>query len=83
MKRNYDVLKELDKGIYQNNKVVDMGGIPFSVRDLVVKAPLLAGLNVYLVGATGEGKTQLAHDLASYFGKDYKPARKLFALANR
>ena len=71
MKRNYDVLKELDKGIYQNNKVVDMGGIPFSVRDLVVKAPLLAGLNVYLVGATGEGKTQLAHDLASYFGKDY------------
>ncbi|MBR9691948.1 AAA domain-containing protein [Candidatus Woesearchaeota archaeon] len=66
-----EILTKLDKGVYQNSTILDVGGLPISVRELLLKAPLLAGLNVYLVGGTGEGKTQLAHDLASYFGDSY------------
>ncbi len=68
--KEYNVLSKLDNGTYKNTKEIDIGGLLFSMRDVLVKAPLIAGLNVYLVGATGEGKTQLAHDLADYVGKD-------------
>jgi len=66
-----ETLDHLDKGKYTNNKEVTLGNRTFNVRDLVLKAPLIAGLNVYCVGGTGEGKTQIAHDLASYFGDSY------------
>ena len=61
-------LEKLEKGSYTNTKTIALGGVPFSARDVLVKAPLLARLNAYYVGGTGEGKTQLANDLKSYFG---------------
>jgi hypothetical protein len=66
-----ETLQKLDNGTYKNTKEIGMGEYSFSARDLLIKAPILAGLNVYLVGGTGEGKTQLAHDLANYFGDSY------------
>src|SRR3989344_6459660 len=81
-----NILPELDNGRYRNSREVSLGGIPFSVKDVIVKAPLIAGLNVYLVGATGEGKTELNNDLASLFGDshcymmgrlDFKPSELL------
>lgn len=65
------LLETLDKGAFINSRIVNVGSVPYDVRDIVIKAPLIAGLNVYLIGATGEGKTQLAHDLKSYFGESY------------
>lgn len=65
------LFEKLDNGAFINSRVVKVGDLPYSVRDIVVKAPLIAGLNVYLIGATGEGKTQLAHDLQGYFGDSY------------
>lgn len=59
------------QGSYKNTREIAIGGVPYSVRDVVVTAPLIAGLNVYLVGGTGEGKTQLANDLAGLFGDNY------------
>jgi len=59
------------QGSYKNTRQLAIGGLPYSVRDVVVTAPLIAGLNVYLVGGTGEGKTQLANDLAGLFGDSY------------
>jgi len=58
-------------GSYRNSREVSLGGIPFTVKDVIFVAPLIAGLNVYLVGGTGEGKTQLANDLAGRFGESY------------
>ena len=69
MKDKIDKLSE--QGSYKNSRIVDVGGIPYSMRDVLITAPLIAGLNVYLVGATGEGKTQLANDLAGLFGDSY------------
>src|SRR3990167_6296479 len=63
--------KLTDFGTYRNSRQINVGGVPFSVKDVVVTAPLIAGLNVYLVGGTGEGKTQLANDLAGLFGDSY------------
>lgn len=68
---NTDFLQSLDKGAYQNNKVLEIGGLPFTVRDIAVRAPLIAGLNVYLIGSTGEGKSQLCYDLKDYAGDSY------------
>ncbi|MFC1775032.1 hypothetical protein ACFLZN_01815, partial [Nanoarchaeota archaeon] len=65
---NADTLKKLDNGKYVNNREIVMGGVPFTARDVLVKAPLRSGINVYLVGGTGEGKTELANDLMGYFG---------------
>ncbi len=59
------------QGSYRNSRTIEVGGMPFSVREILVTAPLIAGLNVYLVGGTGEGKTQLANDLAGLFGDSY------------
>lgn len=56
---------------YGNSRIVNVGGVPYTAREVLVTAPLIAGLNVYLVGGTGEGKTQLANDLAGLFGDSY------------
>lgn len=69
MKNRLDKLTNF--GTYKNSRQLNIGGVPFSVKDVVVTAPLIAGLNVYLVGGTGEGKTQLANDLAGLFGDSY------------
>ncbi len=58
-------------GSYRNSREINLGGLPFPVRQVVVTAPVLAGLNVYLPGGTGQGKTQLANDLAGFFGDNY------------
>jgi hypothetical protein len=65
-----ETLNKLDYGDYKNTKEVVLGGVKYSARDLFVKAPLISSLNMYFVGGTGEGKTQLANDLVSYFGDD-------------
>lgn len=60
-----------EQGSYRNSRVINLGGIPYTMREVLLAAPLIAGLNVYLVGGTGEGKTQLANDLAGFFGNQY------------
>ena len=64
--KSKETLKRLDNGSYQNTRVVNLGDVPFSARDILVKAPLVSRLNCYYVGGTGMGKTQLAHDLMGY-----------------
>lgn len=63
-------IEALEQGRYINNSVISLGGFEFSARDVLVKAPLIAGLNTYYVGGTGEGKTQLGHDLLSLAGEN-------------
>jgi MoxR-like ATPase len=65
-----DTLDKLEQGTYHNSRQVVLGGIPFSARDVLVKAPLLTKLNMFYLGDRGEGKTQLAHDINDYFGKN-------------
>src|SRR3989344_4524254 len=65
-----DTLDKLEQGTYQNSRKVVLGGIPFSARDVLVKAPILTKLNMFYLGDRGEGKTQLAHDINSYFGRN-------------
>ncbi len=63
-------LEKLSKpSLYRNSKEISLGGIPYSMRDILISAPLIAELNEYLVGETGEGKTQLANEIIGYFGK--------------
>lgn len=59
------------QGTYRNSRIISLGGIPYAMREVLLAAPLIAALNVYLVGGTGEGKTQLANDLAGFFGTQY------------
>ncbi|MEK6956150.1 MAG: AAA family ATPase [Nanoarchaeota archaeon] len=59
------------QGSWRNSREINVGNVPYSVRDVFITAPLIAGLNVYLVGGTGEGKTQLANDLAGLFGDSF------------
>ncbi len=61
------VLERMEQGTYRNTNQVVLGGVPFSARDVLVKAPIISRLNAYYVGGTGEGKTQLANDLCGYF----------------
>jgi hypothetical protein len=61
------VLEKMEQGTYRNTNQIVLGGIPFSARDVLVKAPIISRLNAYYVGGTGEGKTQLANDLCGYF----------------
>jgi len=67
MKEHVDRISQ--QGSYLNSRRISLGGIPFTMRDVLVTAPLIAGLNVYLIGGTGEGKTQLSSDLAGLFGE--------------
>ncbi|MBI4095237.1 MAG: AAA family ATPase [DPANN group archaeon] len=80
-----DLIEKISKqGAWKNTKTVFLGGVEFSVRDVLITAPLIAGLNVYFIGGTGEGKTQLANDLAGLFGRDaycYAEGRPDFDLA--
>lgn len=64
------VLARMEQGTYRNTNGIPLGGILFSARDVLVKAPLISRLNAYYVGGTGEGKTQLANDLCGFFGND-------------
>ena len=66
-----ETLNKLEQGEYQNSRILTLGGIPFSARDVLVKAPLLTRLNMFYLGDRGEGKTQLAHDINSYFGENH------------
>lgn len=66
--RSKKTLERLDTGTYRNTRQINIGGIAFSAREVLVKAPLVSGLNCYILGGTGEGKTQLANDLVGYFG---------------
>jgi MoxR-like ATPase len=65
-----ETLDKLEQGTYQNSQEIVLGGIPFTARDVLVKAPLLTKLNMFYLGDRGEGKTQLAHDINSYFGEN-------------
>jgi len=58
-----------EQGIYRNSKTIKLGNISYKMRDALIIAPLITGLNLYLIGETGEGKTQLANEMARYFGK--------------
>ena len=71
MKDYKKTLERLDSGAYKNSREIALGGQTFSVRDVFVKAPLISGLNVYFVGGTGEGKSQLCYDLKGYMGDGY------------
>src|SRR3989338_3003814 len=66
--KSKETLEKLDSGRYINDKIIPLGGAPYCARDVLVKAPLIARLNVYYVGGTGRGKSQLGNDLVSYFG---------------
>lgn len=63
-----DTLDKLEIGSYKNTNQIVLGRVGFSARDILIKAPLISGLNVYLVGGTGEGKTELANNLKGFFG---------------
>jgi hypothetical protein len=65
-----ETLDKLEEGTYQNSRKVILGDISFTARDVLVKAPLLTKLNMFYLGDRGEGKTQLAHDVNAYFGKN-------------
>src|SRR3989338_4510674 len=65
--KSKQAIERLEAGRYSNDREISLGGVAYSARDVLVKAPLIARLNVYYVGGTGRGKTQLGHDLLSYF----------------
>ena len=53
---------------YKNStELMQLHGVPIYMNDLV-DACLYGGLNLFLQGDTGSGKTQLARDVMSYFG---------------
>ncbi len=56
---------------YTNSRELSLGSIPYSVRETVLAAPLIASLNGLFVGGTGEGKTQLANDITGLVGDRY------------
>jgi len=68
---NEKIAKLSNLGIYRNTKEIVLGGLSYQIKEILITAPLIAGLNVYLVGGTGEGKTQLANGLAGLFGDSY------------
>src|SRR3989344_8780091 len=63
-----ETIEKLERGKYVNDRQVVLGEVPYTARDVLIKAPLIARLNAYFVGGTGRGKTQLGNDLISYFG---------------
>lgn len=71
MDNNQTIRLLAEQGTYRNSREIMLGGISYSMREILMAAPLIAGLNVYLVGGTGEGKTQFANDLVGYFGGNY------------
>lgn len=84
--KSKQTIEALEQGRYLNTREIHMGDVSFTARDILVKAPLISGLNAYYVGGTGEGKTQLGHDLLSLAGgqacyangrPDFEPAELL------
>ena len=63
-----DTIEKLERGNYTNTRRIALGGVDYSARDVLMKAPLISQLNVYFVGGTGRGKSQMGYDLAYYFG---------------
>jgi len=63
--KNRKAIESLENGRYKNNAQISLGRVPFTAREVIIAAPLIASLNAYYVGGTGEGKTQLGHDLLS------------------
>lgn len=58
----------MNNKIYKNStELAQLAGTPIYMDD-VAKACLYGRLNLFLVGDTGSGKTQLARDAMSYFG---------------
>jgi len=58
----------MNKQVYQNStEVMSLHGQPIYMGD-VVDSCLYGGLNLFLQGDTGSGKTQLAKDAMNYFG---------------
>ena len=54
--------------LYKNStELTQLAGYPVTMGDMA-HACLYGRLNLFLVGDTGEGKTQLARDMMSYFG---------------
>ena len=69
---NLTTIKKIsEQGTYRNSRQIVLGGVSYGAREVLMAAPLIAELNVYLVGGTGEGKTQLANDLKGFFGNQY------------
>lgn len=52
-----------EQGLYRNSREIMLGGLPYAVREAIMVAPRIAALNTYLVGGTGEGKSQLVNQL--------------------
>jgi len=63
-----EAIEKLENGRYINTREILMGGAPYTARDILIKAPLIAGLNAFYITGTGRGKTELGHDLIGYFG---------------
>lgn len=62
-------------GVYKNStELMNLSGIPIYMNDLR-DACLIGGLNLFLQGDTGSGKTQLAVDTMAYF-----PGKSMFIL---
>lgn len=59
------------QGSYRNSRVISLGAAAYTMREVLLAAPLIAALNVYLIGGTGEGKTQLSNNLAEFFGEQH------------
>jgi hypothetical protein len=74
---------------YRNStEVCQLNGQPIYLED-VTKACLIGGLNLFLQGDTGSGKTQLARDVMDYFpdsmfilGRNDMDTRELFQQIN-
>lgn len=67
-KKAKETLEKLDEGKYVNNRVLTLGGVPYSARDVLVKAPLIARLNPFYVGGAGRGKSELLANVSEFFG---------------
>jgi len=76
--------------VYKNStEVANLGGTPLYMAD-IADACLIGGLNLFLQGDTGSGKTQLARDAMGYFpgkntfvlGRNDMDVRELFQQIN-
>lgn len=64
----YEELKDLKFQNYENStEVINIGGASLTLED-VLKAAIISKQNIYLIGETGEGKTQIENDILGIFG---------------
>ncbi len=65
---SYEDLRDIRFRNYRNTtEVINVGGVSLTTED-VLKAALISRLNVYLIGETGGGKTQIENDVLALFG---------------